>query len=89
MQHRSDQPERDAWFVYSRRAGGISARPITVRGWIALGGCVALTLLVGMTVSGRAFRVHPLVGALAVMIVVLIGVALTIGLAVAKGRRID
>lgn len=89
MQLRPDRSERDVWFIYSRRPGKISATPANATGWAALAGCVAATLIFGMTVGGWAAAIHPIFGFLALMSVATIGTLLTVRLAIAKGKRID
>ncbi|MBZ6383073.1 hypothetical protein [Sphingomonas sanguinis] len=82
----NDQPERAVWFVYSRRAGKISAHPVSFQGWIALLVCILLVGLAGWAVSSWASAIHPILGFFALAAVIVIGVLLTIRLAIAKGR---
>ncbi|MGN5376521.1 hypothetical protein [Sphingomonas hankookensis] len=82
------QPDRDAWFAYSRHAGKVSAYPVSIKGWLALIGCILLTLLVGWAISGWANAVHPIFGYFALAAVIVAGVLLTIWLSIAKGTAV-
>jgi hypothetical protein len=89
MQHPIDQREDDPWFVYIRRPGKISAAPANVKGWIALIACITITTCVGVAISAATATLHPVVIVLGLTGTILVGVLLTIKLAVAKGRQID
>ncbi len=89
MQFRPELPERNVWFFYSRRRGKITGAPTNAKGWLALAGCIAITLLVGLTVSRWALAFHPVFGFVALFGVVLLGVLLTIKLVMTKGQHIN
>ena len=89
MQHRPENFDRDAWFIFSRRPGKISAKPANAKGWVALTGCVAVTLLVGQLTSRWALGLHPILSFIVLMAVITVGVLLTVRLAIAKGRRVN
>lgn len=88
MQRRPENFDRDPWFIFSRRPGKIHARPANAKGWIALAGCVAVTVLVGQLASRWALGFHPVLGLIVLMAVITIGVLLTVRLAIAKGRQV-
>lgn len=89
MQPRPERHNRDVWFIYSHRPGEISAAPANAKGWVALAGCFAVTVLVGLAASRWALAFHPVFGFFALFGVVVIGVLVTIGLAMAKGRKVN
>ena len=86
---RDDERASDAWFVYSRRAGKISAAPANAKGWVAFLLCLALTIATGVILADYGLSVHPVVGFVLLAASILVGVGLMIALAVAKGRRVD
>ena len=85
MDRHEKAPPRDPWFVYSRRAGKVSAIPVNGRGWLAFAACLVLTITVGWASSSWAATLHPVLGFLALGAVIVIGVLLIVRLAVAKG----
>lgn len=89
MQHHPEKSDRDPWFIYSRRPGKISAKPAKARGWVALAGCVAGTVLIGHVASRWAFGLHPVLGFIVLMAVVTVSVLLTVRLAIAEGKQVD
>ncbi|MFD1949410.1 hypothetical protein ACFSGX_01350 [Sphingomonas arantia] len=79
----------DTWFVYSRSAGRISAAPVNAKGWVAFFVSVCGTVVAGLVLARYGFSLHPVVGVVLLTATILVGTGLTIGLAVAKGRRVD
>lgn len=88
MRHRSDKFDRDPWFIFVRRPGKVSAKPANAKGWVALSGCVAVTVLVGLIASRSALGLHPVLGFIVLMAVITVGVLLTVRLMMAKGRQV-
>jgi hypothetical protein len=86
---RDDERAGEAWFVYSRRAGKISAAPANGRGWVAFLLCLGLTTAAGLAIVDFALSVQPVVGLVLLMVSMIGSIGLTIALAVAKGRRVD
>lgn len=86
--HPNEKPHaRDAWFVYSRRAGKFTAMPVNGRGWLAFIACLALVLFVGLAAVRWAGTLHPVLGFLALAAVIVVGVLLIFRLTIAKGRQ--
>ncbi|PZO79271.1 MAG: hypothetical protein DI629_10095 [Mesorhizobium amorphae] len=81
--------EKEAWFVYERRVGEISAQPANAKGWLALIGCIGATIGGALAVFFAFFPRSPLVAGLAMAAVITGGVGGTIWLAVAKGRNVS
>ncbi|GGE85804.1 hypothetical protein [Sphingomonas prati] len=86
---RDDERADDAWFVYSRRAGRISAAPANAKGWVAFLLCLGVTIATGLAIVDYGLSVHPVVGFVLLVASILASIGLTMALAVAKGRRVD
>lgn len=89
MQSQKSPPNRDIWFLYSRRPGKISASPANARGWLVLAICLAVIVSIGVVAANWMRSLHPILGVVAPLIVIVAGVLLTLKIAVAKGRQVD
>ena len=78
----------DAWFIYSRSAGRISAGPANVKGWLALLMLIITTVALGHGVMLLTSSLHPFLRLLALSAVVLAGVLPIVRLALLKGRQV-
>ena len=80
------KPADNAWFVYSRAAGRISAAPANAKGWIALILGCGLTMGIAMLLVPPAMRIHPVVGFATLAGLIVGSVLLILRLAIARGR---
>ena len=79
-------PDHDAWFVYARTPGRITATPANLKGWAALIAAIAALIGVTLLVSRSAFSFHPLASGATLFVIIPIGVLLIFQLVIAKGR---
>lgn len=89
MQPEPKQSKNDAWFVYSRRAGKITAAPVNAKGWATLAACLTIIIVASWAVAGLAFEVHPALAWAGLFVVIAGGVLITVKIAMAKGRQLD
>lgn len=76
----------DAWFVYTRTPGKVSAAPANLKGWAALIGCIALSSVFARLVVGWLLPMSPVLAFGTLAIIIVASVLLTIRLAIWKGR---
>jgi membrane glycosyltransferase len=81
--------EKDAWFVYQRRVGELSAQPANAKGWFALIGCILGTIAIALLTFFVLMPVSPVVAGIAMGAAIVAGVSGTVWLSVAKGRRVN
>lgn len=79
----------DAWFIYERRVGELSAQPANMKGWLALIGCILGTIAAALGVFFALFGVSPVLAGIAMGATIVACVLGTIWLSVAKGRRVN
>ncbi len=80
----------EPWFVYWRRPGRIRGRAANWKGVLALtGGITATCALAVPTMILLIAAGRPLLGAAAMTVMLLIGIALIIRMVIAKGQRVS
>jgi hypothetical protein len=74
------------WFNYTRTAGLITAAPTNWKSWAVLLGGIALIIAAGMGPMTLMQGLHPLFQVAGLSLVIVTGVLLIVGIAVAKGK---